>query len=145
VVRRGHAARADTCLPAGGARQGRRLEARSDGRSRRSARLGRKRAFDPLQAPALDDHPVEEDSRCFEYERGNLRFPRYPFLLRTGEPKGSPVTPSSTPSAFFLRRAVLQLAARKALAQVVQSRSEEHTSELQSRFDLVCRLLLEKK
>ena len=28
-------------------------------------------------------------------------------------------------------------------AEVV--RSEEHTSELQSRFDLVCRLLLEKK
>src|SRR5207249_9153582 len=27
----------------------------------------------------------------------------------------------------------------------VRSRSEEHTSELQSRFDLVCRLLLEKK
>src|SRR5699024_1459329 len=26
-----------------------------------------------------------------------------------------------------------------------QWRSEEHTSELQSRFDLVCRLLLEKK
>src|SRR5438067_5368881 len=26
-----------------------------------------------------------------------------------------------------------------------RSRSEEHTSELQSRFDLVCRLLLEKK
>src|SRR5699024_11483720 len=28
---------------------------------------------------------------------------------------------------------------------VVAKRSEEHTSELQSRFDLVCRLLLEKK
>src|SRR5699024_11458400 len=27
----------------------------------------------------------------------------------------------------------------------VAARSEEHTSELQSRFDLVCRLLLEKK
>src|SRR5699024_2739258 len=27
----------------------------------------------------------------------------------------------------------------------LESRSEEHTSELQSRFDLVCRLLLEKK
>src|SRR5699024_11760692 len=27
----------------------------------------------------------------------------------------------------------------------VRGRSEEHTSELQSRFDLVCRLLLEKK
>src|SRR5207249_5606917 len=28
---------------------------------------------------------------------------------------------------------------------VLSTRSEEHTSELQSRFDLVCRLLLEKK
>src|SRR5437868_15515297 len=27
----------------------------------------------------------------------------------------------------------------------LEARSEEHTSELQSRFDLVCRLLLEKK
>src|SRR5699024_12103835 len=27
----------------------------------------------------------------------------------------------------------------------LEDRSEEHTSELQSRFDLVCRLLLEKK
>src|SRR5699024_11781492 len=31
------------------------------------------------------------------------------------------------------------------LKQLVYLRSEEHTSELQSRFDLVCRLLLEKK
>src|SRR5207249_6356315 len=29
--------------------------------------------------------------------------------------------------------------------QRLKIRSEEHTSELQSRFDLVCRLLLEKK
>src|SRR5438067_8982373 len=28
---------------------------------------------------------------------------------------------------------------------LLHGRSEEHTSELQSRFDLVCRLLLEKK
>src|SRR5207249_10975695 len=27
----------------------------------------------------------------------------------------------------------------------IRDRSEEHTSELQSRFDIVCRLLLEKK
>src|SRR5699024_11702174 len=33
---------------------------------------------------------------------------------------------------------------RATLSQA-NSRSEEHTSELQSRFDLVCRLLLEKK
>src|SRR5437868_11214481 len=31
------------------------------------------------------------------------------------------------------------------LAELAAARSEEHTSELQSRFDLVCRLLLEKK
>src|SRR5699024_12735606 len=30
-------------------------------------------------------------------------------------------------------------------AHMAAVRSEEHTSELQSRFDLVCRLLLEKK
>src|SRR5699024_11227590 len=35
--------------------------------------------------------------------------------------------------------------AQVASATTVYSRSEEHTSELQSRFDLVCRLLLEKK
>src|SRR2546422_8522279 len=32
-----------------------------------------------------------------------------------------------------------------AIAQIAHLRSEEHTSELQSRLHLVCRLLLEKK
>src|SRR5699024_11340577 len=35
--------------------------------------------------------------------------------------------------------------ASKFLMIMALGRSEEHTSELQSRFDLVCRLLLEKK
>src|SRR5207249_8636159 len=39
--------------------------------------------------------------------------------------------------------AVRRLAAD--LGHAHDARSEEHTSELQSRFDLVCRLLLEKK
>src|SRR5438067_8477836 len=34
---------------------------------------------------------------------------------------------------------------RKRTEDGAKMRSEEHTSELQSRFDLVCRLLLEKK
>src|SRR5438309_6055940 len=34
---------------------------------------------------------------------------------------------------------------RSGLVRRVASRSEEHTSELQSQFHLVCRLLLEKK
>src|SRR5438067_10805959 len=42
----------------------------------------------------------------------------------------------------------LQLQSRDAIrvgGHQIRRRSEEHTSELQSRFDLVCRLLLEKK
>src|SRR5687768_18355738 len=37
------------------------------------------------------------------------------------------------------------LLAAKGFCELVGSRSEEHTSELQSRLHLVCRLLLEKK
>src|SRR5438067_9381859 len=40
---------------------------------------------------------------------------------------------------------VPRIAARSSDAELPYVRSEEHTSELQSRFDLVCRLLLEKK
>src|SRR5207249_8031643 len=48
----------------------------------------------------------------------------------------------------FLSHAGSYFVARQASAaaqQFIPERSEEHTSELQSRFDLVCRLLLEKK
>src|SRR5690349_23532599 len=41
--------------------------------------------------------------------------------------------------------AFLLLGVGPMLLSVLTSRSEEHTSELQSRRDLVCRLLLEKK
>src|SRR2546427_3455403 len=41
---------------------------------------------------------------------------------------------------------IIQIAQQgKELAGVVRLRSEEHTSELQSQSNLVCRLLLEKK
>src|SRR2546429_8424412 len=39
----------------------------------------------------------------------------------------------------------LRMAATSLVTPVAVSRSEEHTSELQSRLHLVCRLLLEKK
>src|SRR5690606_41046116 len=48
--------------------------------------------------------------------------------------KPSPVSPSYSPAK----------AATNSLA-AIPARSEEHTSELQSRENLVCRLLLEKK
>src|SRR5207249_8950779 len=61
--------------------------------------------------------------------------------------------PRSTlfPYTTLFRSHGLTTLQRSVLAHVVADsghegwRSEEHTSELQSRFDLVCRLLLEKK
>src|SRR5690349_23975612 len=44
-----------------------------------------------------------------------------------------------------LHGAMLRETERAARALLERRRSEEHTSELQSRRDLVCRLLLEKK
>src|SRR5260370_23878755 len=51
-----------------------------------------------------------------------------------------------SPAAEKLRHALpgLRLQCRTKIIQIV-SRSEEHTSELQSHLNLVCRLLLEKK
>src|SRR5699024_11430833 len=46
--------------------------------------------------------------------------------------------PKSVLFGVFLQYSIMPL-----MAYLI--RSEEHTSELQSRFDLVCRLLLEKK
>src|SRR5699024_12786961 len=48
----------------------------------------------------------------------------------------------------ILERIVLRDSGQRSASdqhQELVNRSEEHTSELQSRFDLVCRLLLEKK
>src|SRR5699024_11742587 len=52
------------------------------------------------------------------------------------------MVPPYTKTAGRLRRAIPIIQPGIFLSQ---PRSEEHTSELQSRFDLVCRLLLEKK
>src|SRR5690349_23371497 len=47
-------------------------------------------------------------------------------------------------ASFYLRRSIVRPVLTVAQASR-RLRSEEHTSELQSRRDLVCRLLLEKK
>src|SRR2546428_2199495 len=59
---------------------------------------------------------------------------RSPWHLQTSFPP--PSTRRSSPGQAVLLRSP---------ASIRQWRSEEHTSELQSRSDLVCRLLLEKK
>src|SRR5207249_12081884 len=54
------------------------------------------------------------------------------------------ITASMT-GAKRVHRQPVALGAGVAFVASLITRSEEHTSELQSRFDLVCRLLLEKK
>src|SRR5699024_11578632 len=49
------------------------------------------------------------------------------------------------PRAIFFLMATTSIIIFRAGLELPLTRSEEHTSELQSRFDLVCRLLLEKK
>src|SRR5207249_11320489 len=74
------------------------------------------------------------------------------FFLMLRRPPRSTLFPYTT--LFRSRVAVIKVAVREREAHrlvhgvdVARAvvRSEEHTSELQSRFDLVCRLLLEKK
>src|SRR5437588_3732522 len=52
-----------------------------------------------------------------------------------------------SPRAWMIRRLACSIGSRSAnrAGSGRSSRSEEHTSELQSHSDLVCRLLLEKK
>src|SRR5207249_7865246 len=57
-------------------------------------------------------------------------------LVRNGEAPGGIGEPGTAVTAPALANAIFAATGK---------RSEEHTSELQSRFDLVCRLLLEKK
>src|SRR5438034_6196572 len=71
----------------------------------------------------------------------------YTTLFRSG------LRPQAAPQLFILRPEVIvekhriEVDAHNAavLRDGAQLRSEEHTSELQSHSDLVCRLLLEKK
>src|SRR5256885_16128423 len=71
------------------------------------------------------------------------------FFLIIRRPPKSPLFPypplfrSSTPAMFVTQLKSFFWVAR--LGSITQARSEEHTSELQSPCNLVCRLLLEKK
>src|SRR3712207_7695616 len=49
------------------------------------------------------------------------------------------------PTNFLLNKTILLLSGTSNFFRIESLRSEEHTSELQSRQYLVCRLLLEKK
>src|SRR5699024_12678358 len=64
------------------------------------------------------------------------------FAVSIGEPPPTAIKQSTSCS---LTKATPSFTFSTVGLGTMPSRSEEHTSELQSRFDLVCRLLLEKK
>src|SRR5437868_13222284 len=81
---------------------------------------------------------------CSGGVRGSSRRGRYDHSLPSGRAGGGP----ATGTASHLAGTTGSLGQGSAVARrrvTSRLRSEEHTSELQSRFDLVCRLLLEKK
>src|SRR5215204_6650112 len=67
------------------------------------------------------------------------------FFLMIRRPPRSTLFPYTTLFRSSGRRAAFRSGHRVAKQPGRPSRSEEHTSELQSHSDLVCRLLLEKK
>src|SRR5690349_25043434 len=69
----------------------------------------------------------------------------YTLSLHDALPISSNITRSSSITASRRSRARGACTSNIACSAAIRSRSEEHTSELQSRRDLVCRLLLEKK
>src|SRR5438309_6469336 len=74
----------------------------------------------------------------------------YTTLFRSRSPASS-ASAATSPSAGASRRRLnswwswVPCSARRSTTRLCTVRSEEHTSELQSQFHLVCRLLLEKK
>src|SRR5579872_7594448 len=68
------------------------------------------------------------------------------FFLMIRRPPRSTLFPYTTLfRSFFFKRAIRRFSSRGVKPRSREHRSEEHTSELQSRPHLVCRLLLEKK
>src|SRR3989449_7886767 len=96
-----------------------------------------------LEVPrrGLDPGPCERIAAHVLAQRGVHCLGRVE--LPTGEPRGEDAGDEIASAAQRLLRVERQLVrGRFAVAHV---RSEEHTSELQSRLHLVCRLLLDKK
>src|SRR2546428_3915056 len=89
-----------------------------------------------------------DEPLTFRYSPGHLT-PTQRFVLppdrRSTPPDACRGAKNALPAALAARRAPASSLAAHLRPSCSTTRSEEHTSELQSRSDLVCRLLLEKK
>src|SRR5207249_7516298 len=101
----------------------------------------RKKNFKP---EANADGSYENDYQCFQKTKAPLLEEEDYQNIQRGE--------ANAPQERDLKQQIERDGRTNHLGEIAggnsnlgKSRSEEHTSELQSRFDLVCRLLLEKK
>src|SRR5207249_4876561 len=100
---------------------------------------------------ALEVHPrAVAIERFFQRRDDDAREPRFELAQDAGGGRQREVrvgTPLKPPAELrqVRQRVEHPHPLREAHRLSLWIRSEEHTSELQSRFDLVCRLLLEKK
>src|SRR5438034_2859732 len=86
--------------------------------------------------------------RELEVAWGKSRFLRYYFLSGVGAGLINvivKIAPAALGNGIPLTASTPSIGASGAIFGILVARSEEHTSELQSHSDLVCRLLLEKK
>src|SRR5699024_3674739 len=115
-----------------------------------STQDGIQRALINIKPPVLDrwsellpDPQETLDLRLYPDGKREIRLAAYDHF--------SPPRYDALPLAFWKRngmkeRATLSFESKPRVARsFIPFRSEEHTSELQSRFDIVCRLLLENK
>src|SRR5205809_7929614 len=84
-------------------------------------------------------------TNTFNYSYFYLYDPYTSFIYTLSLHDALPICLCRRPSAFFKRSSTDWLCFGLPVDRPKHNRSEEHTSELQSRLHLVCRLLLEKK
>src|SRR5699024_11802108 len=94
----------------------------------------------------IDESSISKYINCIARIELNSQLEGYSSLL-TGRSSACPLTTISCGGSVSSIAAISLAISSPSLftVELPESRSEEHTSELQSRFDLVCRLLLEKK
>src|SRR5207248_8371628 len=105
-----------------------------------------------LQRPRPSRGPIDSrdrtrtrSARRSARARSEQRRRRPPSSSRRACRSGSRTARPAAPPWSTRRRTVGCDRSLRAVARATSRRSEEHTSELQSPYDLVCRLLLEKK
>src|SRR6478672_13041927 len=97
------------------------------------------------QVPDGTTDEVVQEVRAREASRSRLLYAQIFFFLMIRRPPRSTLFPYTTLFRSRRRRHGRRAESRHDSPARPHRRSEEHTSELQSRSDLVCRLLLEKK